>query len=393
MSNGSFGNLGALANLAKDRRKRNEVEEVPAGTQVLSVHWSEVYSVEQVRKKFNNIEGLAESMATQGQDHPIRVYPKDGKGYRIRKGERRWRAAKLKDMNIDLIVDDREADAAQETIGQIVENIQREDLDAMELAEAYRFLRDEAGMSQTDIANLIGKSSAVVSKHLALLTMPEVISDLVATGVVTDLELAGILNKIHELDEVRCEQICAAAVEDGLTRSYANGILRSIRQEKSDVQKQANKPSMGTGLDNQGAAEEREHNKQLKDAALDEEGLDGNEHGHEGEARHSQNDAGDGFDKRDTGETTAAQSKASKKAPASREEALKNADGFYERKPENAILLCEFDDGDSVRRGVIQLHLLGDTDNDIVLRCSAEDGGEELLAVPADSIRLIGYRQ
>lgn len=393
MANSSFGNLGALANMAKERRKRNEVEEVPVGKQVLNVHWSEVYSVAQVRKKFNNIEGLAASLEADGQDHPIRVFPKDDKGYRIRKGERRWRAAKLKDLNIDIYVDERESGLAKDIIGQLIENLQREDLDSMEQAEAFRVLRDEAGMSQTEIASSIGKSSAVVSKHLALLTMPEVITDLVESGVVTDLELSGILNKIHDLDENRCAQLCAMAVGEGITRSYANGILRSIRQEQSDVKKQANKPNTGTGLDNLSGTEEREHQNGLNEAGLNESGWDGEgEGGPEGEGGHT------GGEKDDAGEVTsgnkiAPQSKTSKKGSATRDEALKNSDGFYERKPENAILLCEFDDGESVRRGVIQLHLLGDTDNDIVLRCTTEGGDEELLAVPAMSVRLLGYRQ
>lgn len=355
----------------------DKVEELlSTGKQILSVKWDEVYSVAQVRKRFRRIEELAESLRLHGQDHPIRVFPKDDTGYKIRKGERRWRAAKHNDGYIDIIIDDSDPnDEIKETIGQIVENFQRDDLTPLELANAFGALRDK-GVKQKEIGKQVGLTESSVSKYLSLLNTPDEITELLEAEVTSDLELIGTLRKIHEIDEERCKQLCAAALADGITRPYAQGILRGLKQEQSDVaRKDANPKSSNPQLDDPGKLSDQEHEKELNEAGLNEPGID----------------------------LPAEPNPEPKKTPAKtpeprdphsqRESALRNDDGFYERRAEDAVLLCEVEIDGKKKKGVIQLHLLGEEDDEIVLRMSGDNGEDTLVAVKASQISLIGYRQ
>jgi ParB family chromosome partitioning protein len=84
----------------------------------------------QVRKRFRNIEELAATLLTEGQQSPIIVFPKNEEGkFVIQKGERRWRACKHAGIEtIDLVVNDKVQNNLDETAGELIENIQRDDL-------------------------------------------------------------------------------------------------------------------------------------------------------------------------------------------------------------------------------------------------------------------------
>lgn len=376
----SMSEISRWAGKANEKRGSQQEQEtvsslVESGNQVLSVHWSEIYSKAQVRKVFKNIETLAESLDQHGQDHPIRVFPKDSEGYLIRKGERRWRACKLNDGTVDIIVDDRNAnDEVKELIGQIVENFQREDLTPMELANGFGELRDK-GLKQKEIAKAVGISETKLSKYLSLLKTPEVVTDLLDTEVTSDLDLIATLRKIHELDEDRCEQMCAAALDNGITRDYANSMLRGIQQERSDVDRSdANPKSSNPKLDDPGAVADQEHDAELNEAGLNESGLE--------------------YPPEPDPEPEETSAKApSGSEPKQKESALLTEDGFYERKAEDAILLCEVPHKGTTRTGSIQLHLMAGEDHQIVVRLSDESGKDEMIAVGAALVKLIGYRQ
>lgn len=374
MDPAGFSKKDSLANLAKFAKNR--------APRVLRVHWSEVYSVDQVRKNFRDIDKLADSIREHEQENPVRVFKKDEKGYRIRRGERRWRACKLLDSEIDIIVDDRNPhDEAMEVITQIVENVQRDDLTPKELADAFGFLRNE-GMKQKDIAEQAAMTEAQVSKHLALLRTPDYIVELLEEGYTRDLELANVLRQVAELDEQRARQLCAQAMDEGITRAFAQGILRGIRQERSDIDRENAKPKQEGKLDDPGAIADQDHERELNEAGLNETGLD---EGGEGGLTLPPED--DPEPSKSSGQTP------EPSTPKQKESALKTPDGFYERKPEDAVLLCEFDDDGEKRTGVIQLNLLADDDHKLVVRKTNEDGSEELVVVSAPLVKLIGYRQ
>ncbi len=149
--------------------------EQPQGEQVLKIAVDDLYVQEQVRQEFDasSITELGQSMLQVGQIQPIVVSPKDAQGYCIQKGERRWRAASQVGLaTIDAIVRAPETTLAKQSIGQLIENIQREDLTPLELAKTFQDLKLNHDHTGAQIAEAIGKPSSYVSKHLKLLELP-----------------------------------------------------------------------------------------------------------------------------------------------------------------------------------------------------------------------------
>ncbi|HEY0881806.1 MAG TPA: ParB/RepB/Spo0J family partition protein, partial [Archangium sp.] len=116
----------------------------------------------------------------QGVLQPVLVR-KDGKGYRLIAGERRWRAAQRAGLSeIPVII--REATDAEAYELALVENIQRADLNPLEEAEAYRRLVEERKMTQAQVADRVGKDRSSVANSLRLLALPNEVKQLVAEG-------------------------------------------------------------------------------------------------------------------------------------------------------------------------------------------------------------------
>lgn len=128
---------------------------------------------DQPRRTFDDKElaSLSESIQTMGVIQPI-VVIKNGRKYQIVAGERRWRAAKLAGLEkIPAVV--RTMTAQNRLEASLIENVQREDLNAIETATAYAKLRDQFNMSITEMAKRIGKSTAAVSNTMRLLSLPD----------------------------------------------------------------------------------------------------------------------------------------------------------------------------------------------------------------------------
>jgi ParB family transcriptional regulator, chromosome partitioning protein len=139
----------------------------------------------QPRRHFDEdaLEDLARSIAARGLLQPIVVRP-HGKDYQIVAGERRWRAAQRARLHeVPVIV--RELDDAETMEIALVENIQREDLNAIEEAEAYRKLIDAFGHTQEALARLVHKSRSHVSNLLRLLELPAPVRELVVEGTLS----------------------------------------------------------------------------------------------------------------------------------------------------------------------------------------------------------------
>lgn len=124
---------------------------------------------DQPRKNFENIEELAESIKEYGLLNPIVLSKNNGK-YEIIAGERRYRASiKAGLKKIDAIV--RDFDQKDIDILSLVENIQREDLSALEEAEAYKKLIDDFSMTQEEISKSMGKSRSYIANTIRLLKL------------------------------------------------------------------------------------------------------------------------------------------------------------------------------------------------------------------------------
>lgn len=128
----------------------------------------------------DGLEQLAESIRAQGILQPIVVRSK-GEGYEIIAGERRWRAAQLAGLDqVPVIVRDIADDAALAIA--LIENIQRENLNALEEAVALKRLSDELGLTHLQVAEAIGKSRASVTNSLRLLTLNNDVQTLLDEG-------------------------------------------------------------------------------------------------------------------------------------------------------------------------------------------------------------------
>lgn len=199
---------------------------------VLTVPVDEVQPKPQIRKQFSNIDALAESLLVEGQQTPIIVYPQNKEGkYLIQKGERRWRACKHANIStIDIIVNNRKLTPLDETAGELIENIQREDLTAMEIAAALNEFIDQ-GWKQVDIARRLGKSPKFVSAHLGLLKLPECVITIYEEGTTADTDTLNILRQLHELAPEKCRALCQEAKRQGINRKRAREVLNETLPE------------------------------------------------------------------------------------------------------------------------------------------------------------------
>jgi len=160
-------------------------------------------NTEQPRRDFDKeaLEQLAESIREAGVLSPILVV-EDGLRYRIVAGERRYRASRMAGMTtVPCIV--RDMTTAQQMEAALIENLQRQDLNAIEEAAAIRSLMQECGYTQEQAAQKLGKSRPAIANALRLLNLPREITDLVITG---DLSagharvLAGLNDKKRQLE-------------------------------------------------------------------------------------------------------------------------------------------------------------------------------------------------
>lgn len=131
----------------------------------------------------NELQGLVDSITEQGVLQPILVrrHPEDQARYQIVAGERRWRASQLAGLHeVPIVVRDLGDSETLELA--IIENVQRQDLTAIEEAEGYRRLLDEFGHTQEQLGQLVGKSRSHVANMLRLMNLPEDIRSLVHRG-------------------------------------------------------------------------------------------------------------------------------------------------------------------------------------------------------------------
>jgi len=131
-----------------------------------------------------SLNELVESIREQGILEPL-VVANTPAGYQIIAGERRWRAAKILGLvKVPVVVKETTPQVMLEM--SIVENVQREDLNPIEKALAYKRLIDEFGLGTNEVAKRVGKSAPAVSNTVRLLTLPDAIKDALVAGVITE---------------------------------------------------------------------------------------------------------------------------------------------------------------------------------------------------------------
>jgi ParB family chromosome partitioning protein len=110
----------------------------------------------------------------------------------------------------------------------LVENLQRENLNPMESAEAFRKLKDDVGLTQNQIASRVGKSRAAVANMLRLLTLPEKIKDMIRSGKLSEGHARAVLALNDELSQVR---LAERIVSENLSvRSAEHMVRKTVRR-------------------------------------------------------------------------------------------------------------------------------------------------------------------
>ncbi|MES2754685.1 MAG: ParB/RepB/Spo0J family partition protein [Pseudomonadota bacterium] len=182
----------------------------------------------QPRRRFDEaaLDELATSIGARGLIQPIVVRP-HGKDYQIVAGERRWRAAQRARLHeVPVIV--RDFDDAETLEIALVENIQRQDLSAIEEAEAYQRLIGDFGHTQDALAKLVHKSRSHVANLLRLLELPAVIQGHLADGTLTMGHARALIGLLDAED--LADQVIARGLSVRETERLARNAKPAARQ-------------------------------------------------------------------------------------------------------------------------------------------------------------------
>lgn len=181
----------------------------------------------QPRQRFDDegIAALAASIHEQGVISPL-IVRRGREGYELVAGERRLRAARLAGLRtVPALV--RDVADAQALEVALVENLQREDLNAVEAAEAYRRLVEEFGMAQEDVAQRVGKDRSTVTNALRLLRLPRAILNDIAAGKLSEGHGRALLGLAREPEQLRLRD---DILRRGLSVRRAEAFVRRQRE-------------------------------------------------------------------------------------------------------------------------------------------------------------------
>lgn len=220
-------------------------QEAAGGTKTLRVSQMEPKG-NQPRKYFDTeaLAQLAESISVHGVLQPILVRDIGGDRYQIIAGERRWRASKMAGLSEVpvILLDSTEQEAAQIAL---IENIQREDLNPLEEAAAYRALAEEFHLTQEEISSQIGKSRSAIANAVRLLDLPESLRTYVASGELSAGHARALLG-VRSIEGM--EALGKTVVEKGLsvrmTEEEVRRLNRRLAKAANAVEVEEEEPKM-----------------------------------------------------------------------------------------------------------------------------------------------------
>ena len=173
------------------------------------------------------LEELAESIRAQGVMQPIVVRPLGDNRYEIIAGERRWRAAQMAELDsIPAVI--REVPDEAAIAMSLIENIQRENLNPMEEALALARLKEEFGLTHQQVADAVGKSRAMVTNLLRLMSLEADVKKLLEHG---DLEM-GHARALLSLTGAKQVEAARTVVAKGLSVRQTETLVREFEKEK-----------------------------------------------------------------------------------------------------------------------------------------------------------------
>ena len=184
---------------------------------------------EQPRRDFSPeaLEALATSIKEHGVLQPIVVTKEEGK-YKIVAGERRWRASKIAGLKkIPAII--RTLDSQNRLELSIIENAQREDLNAIELATAYAKLKTQFNLSVEDIAAKVGKSEASIAGTMRLLNLPDDVKKIMVKEKLTE----GVMRPLVSRDETTIKKVLPKIIKEGWTARRVERYFQDTKKKSS----------------------------------------------------------------------------------------------------------------------------------------------------------------
>ena len=174
-----------------------------------------------------SLESLADSIRTHGIVQPLLVRRRDG-GYQLIAGERRWRAAKLAGISrVPVVIKEVPDDNLLEIA--LIENIQRENLNPIEEAQAYKKLIETVGLTQESLASRVGRDRSYITNHLRLLRLPDDVQQLVKEGRLS----TGHARTLLAIDQVDLQRRLARQIIDGgLSVRATEQLVQKASEEK-----------------------------------------------------------------------------------------------------------------------------------------------------------------
>ncbi len=182
-----------------------------------------VQSRYQPRRAFDedSLNELAASIKAQGLMQPVVVRPRAHGGYELVAGERRWRAAQLAGLDrIPAVI--RDVSDEQASAMALIENIQREDLNPLEEAQALERLKEEFSLTQQQVADAVGKSRVAVTNLLRLLNLAPAVRTMLSAG---DIEM-GHARALLSLDPLQQERLADEVAAKGLSVRQTEALVR-----------------------------------------------------------------------------------------------------------------------------------------------------------------------
>lgn len=196
----------------------------------------------QPRSSFDDepLRELADSIRLHGVLQPLVVRPMDKGGYQIVAGERRWRASRMAGLSeVPVII--RELSDSETLEIAIIENLQREDLNVVELAQGYQSLIEEHGMTQEQVAEKVGKSRPVIANTVRLLGLPSPVLEDVRTGKISKGHAKALLSLD---DEALILETAKKVVKDQI---LVRDIEKLARKKKAAPKSEAARTAADTG--------------------------------------------------------------------------------------------------------------------------------------------------
>ena len=195
----------------------------------------------QPRMKFDEqtIDELAASIRGSGVVQPVLVVPEDDH-YKIIVGERRWRAAQKAGLKkIPVLIRNVPPDKQLEI--SLIENIHREDLGPLEIAQAYQKLMQEGNLTQQEVADKVGKDRASVANYLRLLTLPQEIQAQLFNRSLT----MGHARALLAIDDPAAQlQVCKEIVEKNLSVRNTEDLVKKMKKKAPRVQRSLDDPDL-----------------------------------------------------------------------------------------------------------------------------------------------------